>query len=235
MLKILSIAIVILSVLAPLPACAAPTQVFDGRSDAPTRKISDAESKSVQAAVSPAAKKRWKDYEDAFEIKSSCEGSFTQKGTKQIAYVYSWCETGHSIGMSGLAITEKGKQVAHFGWEGGGEYDIVPLPDLDGDGLDEIAIVGGSTNQGYTVSSIAVIGISAGAVKKYGRFQTYEDNSGTVEKNPTTFAWSITSDVPAAAPAFVGQKFKQVGKTWTKSGKSAKYPPEKDEIVYEKL
>ncbi len=219
----------------PLPAIAEQKIIFDGRSDAPTRKISDAESNSVQVAVTPGAKKKWKDYEAAFEIKSSCEGAFTQKGAKQIAYVYSWCETGHSLGISGIAIMEKEKLVAHFGWDGGGEYDVVRLPDINGDGLDELAIVAGSTNQGYTVSSIAIVGVQAGALKKFGRFQTYDDNSGAVEKNPMTVAWCITADLPAPKPIFTQQKFKQVKEAWIKSGKITICTPEKDEAIYEKL
>lgn len=235
MLRLFLTAVFILSVLTPLQAIAAPTQIFDGRSDKPTRKISDAESKSVQSAISPAAKKRWKDYDAAFEIKSSCEGAFTRKGAKQIAYVYSWCETGHALGISGLAIMDSGKLVSHFGWDGGGEYDIIRLPDIDGTGLDKLAIVGGSTNQGYTVSSIAVVGINADKLKKFGRFQTYEDNSGAEEKNPETVTWAISADLPAQTPAYTSQKFKQVKEAWIKSGKTIKCAPEKDEATYEKL
>lgn len=43
----------------PLQAIATPTQIYDGRIDSKLRKISDAESKSVEAAVSPGAKRKW--------------------------------------------------------------------------------------------------------------------------------------------------------------------------------
>lgn len=220
----------------PLQAIAAPTQIYDGRIDSKLRKISEAESKSVEAAVTPSAMSKWeKSCDAAFEIKSVCDGAFTKAGSKQSAFLYSWCETGHALGMGGIAIMEKGKLVAHFGYEAGGEYDIARLADLDGDGMDEIAIVAGSTNQGYTISGIAILGIHSGAVKKFGRFEIYNDNSGAVEKNAQTFTWSITSDIPSKSPTFLKQKFKQVGKNWVKSGALMKCAPEKDEVTYDAI
>ncbi len=217
----------------PLQATAASTLLFDGRLDNKLRDISDAESKSVEAAVSPAASCKWKDACDsAFEIKSVCDGAFTKAGIKQSAFLYSWCETGHALGMGGIAIMEKGKLVLHIGYDAGGEYDIARLPDLDGDKKDDIAIVGGSTNQGYTISSIALIGINGGAVKKFGRFEVYNDDSGAVEKNSHTFAWAISADIPSKSLFFSKQKFKQNGKNWTNSGKAIKCSPEKDEVDY---
>ncbi len=233
---ILSILALATALAMPLQAIAAPVQIYDGRIESKLRKISDAESKSVEAAVSPGAKRKWeKSCDQAFEIKSVCDGAFTKAGSKQSAFLYSWCETGHALGMGGIAIMEKGKLVAHFGYEAGGEYDIARLADLDGDGMDDIAIVAGSTNQGYTISGIAIIGINSVAVKKFGRFEVYNDNSGAVEKNAQTFTWSITSDIPSKSPTFLKQKFKQVGKNWVKSGPATKASPEKDEVVYEAI
>lgn len=222
-----------ISLMMPLQAFALPTQIFDGRADNRPRKISDAESKSVDAAVSPGAKRQWKEACDAaFEIKSVCDGAFTKPGSKQSAFLYSWCETGHALGMGGIAIMENGKMVAHFGYDAGGEYDIVRLPDLNGDKMDDIAIVGGSTNQGYTISSIAVIGINNGAVKKFGRFEVYNDDSGVDEKVSHTYAWTISSEIQTKSPIFYKQKYKQVGKNWVKSGALIKGPGEKDEVIY---
>ncbi|QQR59728.1 MAG: hypothetical protein IPG59_09650 [Candidatus Melainabacteria bacterium] len=224
------------SLCVPLQAKATTTQIYDGRVDRKLRKISEAESKAVEAAVTPSAKRKWeKSCEQAFEIKSVCDGAFTKAGSKQSAFLYSFCETGHALGMGGIAIMEKGKLVAHFAYEAGGEYDIARLADLDGDGMDDIAIVAGSTNQGYTISGIAIIGINSNAVKKFGRFEIYNDNSGAVEKNAQTFTWSFTSDIPSKSPTFLQQKFKQVGKNWVKSGSSTKAIPEKDEVNYEVL
>ncbi len=228
------IALTLLSSLSmPLGANAASTLLFDGRADNKIRNISDAESKSVEAAISPAASRKWKDSCDsAFEIKSVCDGAFTKPGIKQSAFLYSWCETGHALGMGGIAIMEKGKLVWHVAYDAGGEYDIARLPDLDGDKKDDIAIIGGSTNQGYTISSIALIGINGGAVKKFGRFEVYNDDSGAVEKNSHTYAWALSADIPSKSPVFSKQKFKQKGKNWTISGKAVKSSPEKDEVEY---
>ncbi|MDX2105100.1 MAG: hypothetical protein SFY67_01745 [Candidatus Melainabacteria bacterium] len=225
--------VLVFSILMPLQAFALPIQIFDGRADNKLRKISDAESKSVEAAVSPGAKRQWKDACDAaFEIRSVCDGAFTKPGSRQSAFLYSWCETGHALGMGGIAIMENGKMVAHFGYDAGGEYDIARVADLDGDKMDDIAIVGGSTNQGYTISSIAIIGINNGAVKKFGRFEVYNDDSGVDEKISHTYAWTISSEIQTKSPIFYKQKFKQVGKNWVKSGALTKSPGEKDEVTY---
>lgn len=219
--------------LIPSEAIAVPTQIFDGRADNKLRKITDAESKTVEAAVSPGAKRQWKDScKAAFEIKSVCDGAFTKPGAKQSAFLYSWCETGHALGIGGIAIMEKGRLAAHFGYDSGGEYDIVRVPDLDGDKIDDIAIVAGSTNQGYTTTSIALIGINNGAMKKFGRFEVYNDDSGAVEKNSHTYAWVISADLPAKTPVFSKQKFSQLRKGWTRAGKPVGCAAEKDEVDY---
>ena len=225
--------VLVFSILMPLQAFALPIPIFDGRADNKLRKISAAESKSVEAAVSPGAKRQWKDTCDAaFEIRSVCDGAFTKPGSRQSAFLYSWCETGHALGVGGIAIMENGKMVAHFGYDAGGEYDIARVADLDGDKMDDIAIVGGSTNQGYTISSIAIIGINNGAVKKFGRFEVYNDDSGVDEKVSHTYAWTISSEIQTKSPIFYKQKFKQTGKNWVKSGSLTKSPGEKDEVTY---
>lgn len=219
-----------------LPDAVANTVViFDGSSDSAVKEASTRQSRTVAAAVTPGAKRAWAEKESDFKITAQCKGSFTRAGANQVAFLYSWCETGRQVGIAGLAVMENGRLVAHFGWEGGGEYDIVRLPDLDGNGPDELAIAAGGTGQGYANSNIAILGLRAGALKKFGRFQIYSDNSGAVEKNAETIAWKVSADVPASKLVFQQQKLKKVTSAWVKSGKLTKVTPEKDEAIYKKL
>lgn len=228
----------VLTLCAPSAATAAMVQLFDGRSTttkSPALKAS--ETAAVKGAVSPAAKQHWKNAGATadFQLLSRCNGAFTRAGAKQIAYLYSWCETGHSLGIGGFAIMENGKLVAHCGYDSGSEHDIYRLPDLDGDGLDELAIEAGTTNQGYTVSSMTVLGVRSPSVKKFGRFDTYDDNSGAVETNPTSNAFSYSVELPSKKLQFMQQQYVMTKEKWMQKGKLTACKPNGDEVTYVNL
>lgn len=222
-------------------ATAAMVHLVDGRGDSSpsssSTTLKPSETAPVKAAISPAAKKHWKDAgaDPDFQLLSKCVGAFTRPGAKQVAYLYSWCETGHSLGIGGVAIMENGKLVAHFGYNSGGEHDISRVPDIDGDGVDELCIEAGTTNQGYTISNASIISVRRPAVRKFGRFDLYDDNSGAVERNPTSNASSYSADVPTKKPIFMRQHYKSVKDKWVPQGKPAAYKPANDEVSYEDL
>lgn len=76
-----------------------------------------------------------------FEVRDWCDGSFTRAGARQRATLYRYSHT------NGLVVTENQEVVAHYSGDPG-DYALFlachRAPDLNGDGLDEIALVGGS-------------------------------------------------------------------------------------------
>jgi hypothetical protein len=129
--------------------------------------------------------------------------------------------TGHNFANNGIAIIEGGSMVAHIVYDGGEDYSIGALPDINGNGLSEIILGDGSTNQGYTVSVAVLIEASPGAVKKWGIADVYEDNCGTMDECQMT-AYKI-SVKPGPTPIFYREAYKKINDRWTKAGNATRY------------
>ena len=210
--------------------------LYDARLSPDPAVPSAAEAALLDKTVHPAARQAFQKMEgcaDEFAVIDAAPGSFTRAQARQKAFLYRYCSTGHGFAANGLAVIEEGRVVAHVTYEGGWDNALGALPDLDGDGLSEILIASGSTNQGITTTSVAVIGVASG-VKKFGRFQVYEDNCGSGSA-PSRQSASKLLARPGAKSAFFREDFTNSsceGGSWRKTGSSKPAAPESDEIEY---
>jgi hypothetical protein len=170
---------------------------------------------------------------EGFEVIDVATGSFTKAKTEQRAVLYRFCVTGHNFANNGIAIIEGGSMVAHIVYEGGEDYSIGALPDINGNGLSEIILGDGSTNQGYTTMVAILIEASPAGVKKWGIADVYEDNCGTMERCEMT-AYKI-SVKPGPAPIFYREAYKKRNERWTRAGKATRYALRKLEGSYRLL
>jgi hypothetical protein len=213
--------------------------LYDARLSPEPAAPSAAEAALLESAVRPAARRSFQGVEgcaDEFAVIDAAAGSFTRPKARQKAFLYRLCTTGHGFAADGLAVIEDGRVAAHVVYEGGWDSALGALPDLDGDGLAEILIVSGSTNQGMTTISVSVVGMASG-VKKFGRFQVYEDDCGT-GAGPGRQSASKLLARPGPHPAFFREDFASAscGKTsWQKKGSARPVAPEPDEIEYRRL
>ena len=214
-----------------------PKPVYDGRKDRPAAKIAPADEKLLQTTALPKARIFWKNAENCeedFSVTDAARGSFTSPGSDQNAFLYNFCETGHNFSNTGIVIVENERIVAHYVYEGGGELSVSTVPDVDGDGLNELLIGAGGTNQGVTWGTITIVELSPKGVKTFGNTQTYEDNCGADEKGCSAVAYQISATT-GARPVFYHQKYTQKGKIWRSAGKQTVLKMDADQIKYNKL
>lgn len=191
--------------------------LYDARSEGGTASVSSADQSLVQRNALPAARRAWGDAcEEAVEFIGSASGSFTVSGKAQRAVVYRYCETGHAFGNNGLVIIENGRVVRNVIYNGGGESEVRALPDINANGLSELLIGGGSTNQGYSKSVISILELTASGVAQWGDADVYEDNCGAVERCKMT-AFRITAK-PGKVPVYLREQFQKRGGKWKSSG-----------------
>ena len=153
--------------------------------------------------------------EESIEVSGRVQGAFTKAGTKQTLVFYQFCQTGNGLGSVGVAIIDGGKVVGNFvSAESGWSADAKVLPDINQNGLDEVALYySGGMHQGAGGTGVDIMEFSAGSLKGVGWFLAEE----FTETSPV-MGYKVTV-TPAKTPVFQREKYIQSkdGK-WRKSG-----------------
>ena len=198
------------------------------RESGPVRSESD--ERFVKDRLAPKAREIWSGDKHCdssnLNVIGSADGSFTRAGASQQAVVYEYCQTGNGFAYNGIAVVERGRVVTHFAVEGGWNFGVSRVPDLNQNGRDEIAIeTGGGMHQGYTGSSVTVLELTDATAKELGVFLVYTNEC----ENPVADKfcdrnYRLTA-TPATKPAFFRQKYVNRGTEekprWAASGKPA--------------
>jgi hypothetical protein len=230
--------IVLLATLSVVTAMAQnPKPIFDGRLTLRPAKLSASEEKLFAGKIVLDARNAWRKREREPVCESGfrpvaldvASGAFTTPNAAQKAILYKYCTFGHNMALDGIAIIENDQVIAHILFEGGENNAIGALPDINGNGLAEMVIAGGATNQGITSGWISLIEIVAGGVTRLGQIETYSDDCGGDENHCKTTASRI-SVVSGKTPAFYRESF--VNK---KSSGAVPIALDKDQVQYELL
>ncbi len=153
---------VVLAVLT-LPGCAdaqTPVLLADGRGMDPAGDPSSLASNPAVLAASDAARTHWRSrdpsYEEELQVMAFAEGAFTRPGAEQTAVLYAMSFWPRCCPKMGLAVVEDGKVVANVAFEDPA-HDVRGVQDLDGDGVDELVLVGsfGMGGQESTAMTLA--------------------------------------------------------------------------------
>ena len=220
--------------------------IYDARLSPGSTKPSGAEEALWREKVLPAARHAWKEQEADQACDSDSKpsvldvarGAFTKPGSDQRAILYRYCTTGHNLGLGGIAVVENNRVLAHVVFEGGAENAIGALPDINANGLAEILVASGGTNQGVTWRSISIFELPAGgAVTKFGRITVYSDSCGADEKKGKAEAQRISVKA-GASPAFFREVFLNKdyctgSGSWKKSNGPKPIIMEEDETDYQ--
>lgn len=187
--------------------------IYDARSEDKAAKVSDADIAAIERSALPAARRALEgDCEPEIDYTGSASGSFTAPGRTQRVVLYRYCETGHGFANNGLVVLESGKIVRNLIYNGGSEMEIVAAPDIDRNGISELVIAGGSTNQGYTVSVISILELTDTGAREFGAADAYEDNCGAVDRCKMT-ARRIFAQ-PGTKPTFSREIYQKRGGRW---------------------
>jgi hypothetical protein len=157
---------------APGEALAAePVVIADGRAYAEGVDVSEWSSRpSIQQAMS-AARAHWSaqdpDYEEETRVMAVAEGSFTGSGAAQQAVLYLMSLWPRCCPRMGIAVVEDGALVRNVGFEAPTQL-LTAVPDLDGDGRDELVMVGSFGMGGENSTSATLVSLADSGLRTWG-------------------------------------------------------------------
>lgn len=198
--------------------------------------FTDEESEQLKNAIDPLLKKVIA--EDTcsgdFQITNATDGAFTRRRAKQRAFLYEYCQYGNGFSYGGIAVTENGKIVANHYFSGGWQMEFWSLPDINNNGLNEMAIHwSGGMHQGKIGTAIIVLEDGSGRLAEIGATQaSWSECDGDNSSLKCGYDWKITAR-KGAKPVFYHQKMTGGdGKKWRVAGKSMAVKFEKSSAKY---
>lgn len=141
-----------------------PVEIADGRVDRAAADLSAWTMSALVQQASAAARAHWRgrdaSYEEDFRVLAVAEGAFTQAGSSQQAVLYLMSLWPRCCPKVGLAIVEDGRLVRNVVFESAVQA-LTAVPDLDGDGRDELALTGEFGMGGQTSRSVTLAAFGA--------------------------------------------------------------------------
>jgi hypothetical protein len=186
-----------------------PVEIADGRREAPWVDLSGWDARpAVQQAVA-AARAYWQgqdpSYEEEVRVFAVAEGAFTEPGAGQQAVLYLMSLWPRCCPKMGLAVVEGERLVRNVAFEGTAQA-LSAVPDLDGDGRDELAYDGSFGMGGEESRSVMLVSFGAGGLAEWGGTSIYESNCATGAGDSRSTAARVLA-VPG--PAFTVERYAQ--------------------------
>ncbi|HET6362581.1 MAG TPA: hypothetical protein VFH11_11055 [Gemmatimonadota bacterium] len=179
--------------------------IADGRVFAEAEDVSDWGGRPMLQAAFAAARAHWQaqdpDYEEETQVMSVAEGSFSETGVSQYAILYLISSWPRCCPKMGIAVVQDGELVRNVAFEAP-TYGLVAVPDLDGDGLDELALTGSFGMGGENSTSVTLVSLADSGLRTWGGEMIQYDACGAMQEGGT--ASRITA-VPG--PAFTIERF----------------------------
>jgi hypothetical protein len=167
-------------------------------------ELSTTEKRLLDRSVLPKARKRLAGdaCEESVEVSGIVHGAFTKAGADQTFVFYQFCQTGNGLGSVGAAVFEGNRVVANLiSEESGWSVDAKVLPDINGNGLNEVALYySGGMHQGSGGTGVDIMEFSGTALKGIGWFQA----DSFTEKTSYAFKVSVK---PGPVPQFFSEKW----------------------------
>ncbi len=228
---------VYLALLFIVAACAeaqSPTEVagkidvFDGRAAVAYVDFSEWEAHAAVRSAAQAARAHWRSqdaaFEEEFRVLSVAEGAFTRSGAGQHAILYLMSAEPRYDPKVGFAIVEGTALVRNLAF--GSANDLQSIPDLDGDGRNELALLytygmGGSSETGLTLASFD----EGGVLREWVRTNLADNSCAT----GSPYAQASTGRLLAApGPVFMLERYVDAGceGTWVPAGEAESIEPD---------
>ena len=192
--------------LAATDAAAADTIVIaDGRVFAEAEDVSDWDGRAPVQAAFAAARAHWQaqdpSYEEETQVMAVAEGSFSQPGVSQYAALYLMSSWPRCCPKMGIAVVQDGELVRNVAFESPA-HGLAAIPDLDGDGLDELAITGSFGMGGENMTSVTLVSLADSGLRTWGGETIQYDACAAMQEGGE--ASRITA---VAGPAFTIERF----------------------------
>jgi hypothetical protein len=182
--------------------------IADGRVYGEAADLSDWSARAPVQAAFGAARAHWQaqdpSYEEETQVMAVAEGAFSEPGADQQAVLYLMSLWPRCCPKMGIAIVQDGALVRNVGFEAP-EQGLVAIPDLDGDGLDELALTGSFGMGGENTTSVTLVSLADSGLRTWGGEMIQYDACGAMQEGGQ--ASRITA-VPG--PAFTIERFSLV-------------------------
>jgi len=172
-------------------------------------ELSTTEKRLMDRNILPKVRKRLagEACEESVEVAGIIHGAFAKAGASQTLVFYQFCQTGNGLGSVGAALFEGNRVVANLvSEESGWSIDAKVLPDINQNGLNEVALYySGGMHQGSGGTGVDIMEFSGSALKGIGWFQA----ESFTERTNYSFKVSVK---PGPVPQFFSEK-------WTSNSK----------------
>ena len=185
----------------PGPAVADPApsviEIADGRKGWEESDVSAwRESPPVLGAID-SARAHWSTQEsphpEDVDVQATAVGSFTRAGAEQRVVLYRMSLYPRGFPRKGLALIEGDALVRNFAFSGLA-HDLGTLPDIDGDGRDELLFFSSFAMGGQQTWGVGIARFSDTGLEHLGHATLYEDACGMdPERSGAPNAWRLFS------------------------------------------
>lgn len=156
-----------------------PIELADGRrGDAPWPDLSTWDGHPLLQQATAAARAHWQgqdpDYEEEMRLLAVAGGAFTQPGAQQHAVLYLMSLWPRCCPKMGLAIIEGDRLVQNVAFEGVAQ-ELSAVPDLDGDGRDELAFLGAFGMGGQMSGTLTLASFGEHGLTDWGSIPLYDN------------------------------------------------------------
>jgi hypothetical protein len=190
------------------PASAAPSDtmivIADGTALGEYVDVSAWTSPALPQALA-AARAHWQaqdsEYEEEVQVMSVAEGAFTGPGASQQAVLYAMSFWPRCCPKMGIAVIQDGALVRNVAFESN-DQTLAAVPDLDGDGRDELALTGSFGMGGQNSTSVTLVSFADSGLRTWGGTSIQDESCAAMQEGGT--AARITA-VPG--PEFTIERF----------------------------
>lgn len=210
----------------PEPSASEPIVVADGReTDASTSDDVRAEwggTPAIQAAMQ-AAQSHWATQDPALEpdlrVLAVAEGAFTEAGASEHAVLYLVTAWPRCCPKVGLAVV-RDDQLVHNATFESTTYDARRIPDLDGDGMDDLALWSSFGMGGQVEGSVSVVSLAGEAPSGWGSAPVMSSGCGAMQETETAMRLTATPITTAQPLSVSSESFTRpcAGGEWSPSG-----------------
>ena len=179
--------------------------IADGRVFEEAADVSDWAARGPVQAAFAAARAHWQaqdpSYEEETFVMAVAEGAFSEPGASQQAVLYLMSSWPRCCPKMGIAVIQDDALVRNVAFESPA-HGLAAIPDLDGDGLDELALTGSFGMGGENSTSVTLVSLADSGLRTWGGEMIQYDACGAMQEGGT--ASRITA-VPG--PAFTIERF----------------------------
>lgn len=166
---------------------ATPVVIADGTLPAEWVDLSGWTSTAIEPAYA-AARAHWQaqdpGYEEETRVLAVADGAFTEPGVEQQAVLYLMSLWPRCCPKMGIAIIQDGALVRNVAFEAS-EQDLAAVPDLDGDGRDELVRTGSFGMGGQETTSITLVSFGEAGLRTWGGTSIQDNACAAMQEGGT--------------------------------------------------